>query len=77
MGALGDPHNNPLPSWQNLVFEGDPEALFAGLGMAIHTVPQTSLLRPDGAVLWSADLPLEPGDVVTLEAALGALIGDA
>lgn len=63
-------------TWKNLVFDGAPEALFEGLSMAVHTVPQTLLLDPGGAVIWSADMPLEPGDVATLEAAIATLLGE-
>lgn len=58
--------------YPSVLFTGKPEELFEALGLAVHQVPQTFVLAPDGRVAWSKLGVIEHDDVFPLIAAVKA-----
>lgn len=72
LARVGEAARTAGLSWSTLVVDCTPEALFDALALADTTVPQTTLLDVDGAVLGHWTSALTAADVATIEAiALG------
>ena len=56
--------------WPTLVFDGAAEVLFEGLGLEVHTIPQTHLYSADGELLASFHEALDEAAVSRIEALL-------
>jgi thiol-disulfide isomerase/thioredoxin len=58
-------------TWPTLVFDGEPEDLFAGLGLAVPHIPQTFLLAADGGTLLHFAGALGSAEIAACERAVG------
>ena len=53
--------------WPTLVFEGEPEELFEGLGLQMRQIPQTFVLDGDGRLLHHARGPVDAAEARHIE----------
>ncbi|MEN9786205.1 MAG: hypothetical protein RLZZ299_1469 [Pseudomonadota bacterium] len=63
--------------YPSVLFTGAPDALFEACGLAVHQVPQTLVLAPDGRVAWHRHGTIDHDDVPLLVAAVRAAAGGA
>lgn len=66
--------SNAYATWENLVFDGEPDALFERLELETHTIPQTILLDADGNVSLHLVTPLDEANTTALDEAIRALL---